>query len=247
MVKMSELSKLIKTYKYIPEYILKEKGILYNDDNDGFNQVIKTLIKQFYAVSEWLKYKILNDNSLYLDLIHTWRNNYKDIAYISVYSYQFYQETFLLSDLLQRYKLTPEYWFTLYSLEYCELALKNIGVIDKPKLMGKSKEYNRVCDLLHSVDLGLLEKYKNVEIKKVEIKEGYLPVNTYQGLLLQQAQEISNRIENHKYRNLHKNFLNSVKRCYRNIERNPNLVSFCLMDGHKKLLKRGNNRKKKKM
>lgn len=201
-------------------------------DGSFFNAVRK----QYRATADWLGYDVLGRADLADELRFTDKAYYKPFAEISVAYYKLAKETFLLSQGLWEYAGRPEMLWYLIESERCEYELKTGGFIDIPNPKGKAEAYREVKDVCDQ-----LEDASKLEL--LELPEDgclYSPIH----ILINEAALLARQPENHKFRLHYENFLRTLKRCHRDIERSP-LQTIYLKDGELKTVGKGKRSKDK--
>lgn len=207
------LDMIIEMIKNLPDELIESKGIILswciNTDED---KIINYLRAQYRAIADWLKYYLLGRSELSLELSYTQKSYYKPLAERSVETYKLAQETYLLSDILQKDKLYPELTLYLIERETCLRAFNNSGITDKPKPIGKDLNYKNTKKMCDTFEKANLQNFS-----------GYETVHTILDLLAHQALEISSITENYEFRNHWYRFLKRVKQCEDRLRRNKNL------------------------
>lgn len=216
----------IELFRNLPDGQMQAHGVLMpfkgnNTDSKFFNETRKI----YRAVGDWLHY-YFGDASLLEELTFTDKNLYKFHAERSKAWIEIIQETFLLSPELQQEYKNPGMLWMLLEVEFFEKMLSSSGFSGNATPTSKNAKYLstiKACDFLQDPK-NLLGQHEDTNS----------PTQWFCSLAL----ELCAIPENHLFRDKWRRFLNTIKRCERNIQRSPLKVAF-LKDDEIKFLQSG--------
>ncbi|NER49203.1 MAG: hypothetical protein F6J92_21410 [Symploca sp. SIO1A3] len=193
---------------------------------------IKLMRKEYRAIANWLEYYLLGKADLAAELAFTDKAKYKPCADISKACYDLAEQVYLLSGLFQRNGLTPQAILLLIERKCCEKSMKESGLTGSPVVIGKKqacKESVQICNELLKAEI----------TKPTDIKRIYDPVY----VLINEAAFLAKQKGNIQFRLRYQDFLKTIKRCSREIERSKGKFIY-LNDGKLVQMKRGRPKKK---
>jgi len=220
------LSFYVKHYNDLPDGLMKTHGISFSANGSDKDTKFFNLIKKSYrATASWVFY-YFGYPALKEELIFTEKSFYKPLGEICKAWITIIQETFLLSPELQEVWKNPAAFWMLIETEKCEKLFAKSGFTGIASPTGKGERYSGIIDAC--IFLG---DSNNLQVKPVITDS---PSQWFYG----HALELCAIPDNVQYRTKWNQFLRTLKRCERDLERSPLKVTF-LQDGQLKQLQQG--------